>query len=188
MRISSKKYDECQFITNLNNVIIDIKPITKNLVRICKVFEENGLICGNIKPSNLILKDNGDLLLLDHSQYLLNNTSSYYTYYFSPEQLFNKEVDYNTDIYLCGLVYYYLVRKEDYFTSNMRKNIQLMKETDERIDKLKTSNMKKIEMKPMLKYNKKERNLDLFHLERIYENTSILYYLLYFIISLFLNR
>lgn len=95
-----QKYDKSQVI-----------KIYKSILESFKLLNDNSIINGNLKPSNIILHPDGSISITD---YCLNNISSPFrdksncTYY-SPEVLSNNEITYKSDVWSFGCIIHFLI-------------------------------------------------------------------------------
>lgn len=102
---------------NLEDIICNNNSNNYNnyALKICKLilkFHKNNFIIGNLKPSNILFDDDGNIYLSDFCQYMLYNDIKqipfYKMRYSSPEMIFGKEFDISTDIWSLGLVLYFI--------------------------------------------------------------------------------
>lgn len=75
---------------------------------------------GNLKPTNLFITKERKVYTSDYFlneiREIVNPVTAFY-YYFSPEQISGKEINYNSDIWSLGCVLYYIFSKSDLFFS-----------------------------------------------------------------------
>lgn len=90
-----------------------------------KLLKDNNVIHNNIKPSNIMFNEDRSIILIDGCKYLLyeNNINiplqSIKSYHFySPEQLNNKRITYQSDIWSFGCVIYYIYTGNSPFNDN----------------------------------------------------------------------
>lgn len=109
---------------NIENLDIEqsqIYLIIRELLLCLYELHNNKIINGNLKPSNIIMNDENDELLLDDlflSNYRNIRVMSFdYYHYISPEQISNKEIDERSDIFNLGLIIYRLYFNEDLLKS-----------------------------------------------------------------------
>lgn len=91
-------------------------PLIKYIYQICYCLYElhnNNIIHGNLKPSNILIDSEGDILLSDYCQYLLTSFLVDYKMqnllFMSPELLKNDEITTKSDIWSLGCISYKLL-------------------------------------------------------------------------------
>lgn len=87
-----------------------------------QVLHANNIINGSIKPSNVLISNEGHFALCDNCQYLLyvNSDNSFplnnrNVNYVAPEILENKQIDKSIDIWNIGTLFYYCLSGENPF-------------------------------------------------------------------------
>lgn len=117
----NEKYYVNGNIENLDIEQSQIYLIIRELLLCLYELHNNKIIDGNLKPSNIIMNDENDELLLDDlflSNYRNIRVMSFdYYHYISPEQISNKEIDERSDIFNLGLIIYRLYFNEDLLKS-----------------------------------------------------------------------
>lgn len=117
----NEKYYVNGNIENLDIEQSQIYLIIRELLLCLYELHNNKIINGNLKPSNIIMNDENDGLLLDDlflSNYRNIRVMSFdYYHYISPEQISNKEIDERSDIFNLGLIIYRLYFNEDLLKS-----------------------------------------------------------------------
>jgi serine/threonine protein kinase len=83
----------------------------------------NGVVHRDIKPSNIMRTDSGDVKIADFgiariesSELTQTGTVMGTLGYMSPEQLMGRQVDYRSDIFSCGILFYELLTGESAFS------------------------------------------------------------------------
>lgn len=98
------------------NMNIDDKTIRKIMRCISSqlsILHQNLLLHGRLKPKNILITDDGDIVLNDYCQYELNTLNFLEDdfYYTSPENINGLEFTLSSDIYSLGGILYYLLYK-----------------------------------------------------------------------------
>ena len=109
-----------KYLLNLKRglTIEEIKKLFKKLNKVFKRMEENNIIHGNLKLSNILIKnDKNDLIpmlsdygkkaSLDERLNIMQST----THYSAPELLMGEEYDYKVDLWSIGIILYQLYYK-----------------------------------------------------------------------------
>lgn len=90
-----------------NEVLIDkiIKSICQGLVELY----DNGIMHGNLKPSNILFNNELKLLLSDYCYFFVDILQSGPDYFMSPEKMLQHQVGTKTDIWSFGNIIYYIL-------------------------------------------------------------------------------
>lgn len=117
--------NEYRNIYDINIQNIDIEERYNLNYYVCKsleVLHQNGIINGNLKPSNIFINDENTYIISDYCQNVLFRNSPeiqiftvYKCKYYSPEQLKSEEISYNTDVWSFGCIMYYSSYGKDPF-------------------------------------------------------------------------
>ncbi|MEN8905865.1 MAG: AAA family ATPase, partial [Clostridiales bacterium] len=118
---------------------LDLEEIIDIIIKIVKTLEkihENSFIHGNLSLENIIYNENTKKLRLidfnENSQLANRKINSFinidkkaFNYYSSPEQcgLINRSIDYRTDFYTVGILFYELVAGKNLFNYNNYKEL-----------------------------------------------------------------
>lgn len=120
-----KKTEDLFSLTSMN-IENGIDRIIVSVVKSVKALHSLGIVNGNLKPSNIMFNKTNEVIVTDYCINMIrnvNNLSASCYRYFSPEQLFNYEVTYATDIYNIGLVIYYLTSSCDMYNGITKREI-----------------------------------------------------------------
>lgn len=116
-----EKYYVNGSIDNLYFEQSQIHLIIHELLLCLYELHNNKIINGNLKPTNILINDENNGLLLNDlflRNYLnIRETTFDYCHYISPEQISNKEIDERSDIFNLGLIIYRLYFNEDLLKS-----------------------------------------------------------------------
>lgn len=142
--------------------IYNVLDLIEKIIAGIKCIHSNNSICGNLKPSNIFIQEDGNPIVADYCQNMLYSkytTISHYNYFTTPEQLCSKEISENSDVYLCGLVFHFILSKGEYLFNKISIGdlIQEMEHVDSIIERSKISKMYKHLLIEMLKYDEKCR-------------------------------
>lgn len=105
-----------------------IEHILRAIQECVKVFHSNGLIFGNLKPSNILINDDSTVVLSDYfSNILTKNCKNRDNdlIYMSPEMLKSEELSEKSDIYSIGCIIYYLLSGKSVFEGETSNEIKL---------------------------------------------------------------
>lgn len=124
--IRGKTLGDYQFHNDLEKVYMMVK-----ILKSIKKIHENGVIHCDIKPSNIIISDEGTIKIIDFGISIHDSISYFGEYgsidYCSPEQLENKKLTKQSDIYSLGVLLYMLIEQKLPFNGT-RDKIKTSKE------------------------------------------------------------
>lgn len=92
--------------------------MSKKLVQILKLFENNKIIYGNITPDNIFVDNDGDFKIGNSrvtkilDKIFTDSSESKKENYIAPEVLQGKKCDYSADIYSVGMILYKLLNED----------------------------------------------------------------------------
>lgn len=97
-----------------NGEDFSVRLTMQHLVAIVRQIHKRGIIHCDIKPSNIILKEDGQVVLIDfgsanYQKHKKNDMIFVSRGYSAPELYHNGEIDYRADIYSLGAVLYYML-------------------------------------------------------------------------------
>jgi serine/threonine protein kinase/lipopolysaccharide biosynthesis regulator YciM len=137
---------------------LEIREITDIAIQIAKGLREahsKGIVHRDIKSTNIMLTENGQVLITDFGLAKLagssfvtqENTTMGTVSYMSPEQIKGKNVDHRTDLWSLGVLIYEMISGNFPFTGEVDQAIiySIMNEEPEDIPALKTDELKKLQ-------------------------------------------
>ncbi len=98
----------------------EVKSIVKDLIQALKVLHENEIFHLDLKPTNIIITNQGQLKLLDfgisQKRKIISQEEAVRgtPHFMAPEQMKGESLDHRTDIYLLGLLIYWLLTGKNY--------------------------------------------------------------------------
>lgn len=159
-----------------------VEHILTTIQECISVFHSNGLVFGNLKPSNIFINDDSTVFLSDYFCNILTKNckkSSNDLIYMSPEMLKNEELSEKSDIYSIGCIIYYLLSGKRVFEGKTSNEIKL---------KILNSEYKELHcrnqvifnplIEKMLKKNPEER-ITIVELKEEFDSIIIMFYIFF---------
>jgi serine/threonine-protein kinase len=104
---------------------LSFEEVSNLIIKVLEALQyahSNGVVHRDIKPSNIMRTDSGDVKITDFgiariesSELTQTGTVMGTLGYMSPEQLMGRQVDYRSDIFSCGILFYELLTGESAF-------------------------------------------------------------------------